>query len=1055
MKESVSQLFLRASETRSRSEQDAFLRLVGQQRSLETYEDLASLLEFLPSADQDTTRPIAFVSPKPSVVEELKLPQKFGNYTLLEEIGRGGMGIVYKARQDRLERTVALKMMHRRESASRIEVSRFFEEARLASQLNHPNIVPIFEVGEFGKCWFFTMNYIDGETLKAVSDKGHLNQRDLLSIFLTLCTTVEWLHKNGIIHGDIKPSNVLLRRMADHDRKAYEVYLTDFGLAVASGTGSHLEDLGGTPGFLAPEFYDQRRRKPTLARDIYALGAALYYCLSGKTPDSDRDQSITLQKSISTDLTAVVGKALAADPSGRFTSSANMAKDIESLLEGRPVRSRKISPLTRFTKLCRRRPTSVVACVLTVVLLVAAIVVPWVSVERAQENAARIQAAHLETIREQAKAVFQNGIISALHQRKSSSLDSFRQASELAESTGDEHFSQVAKLNEDLWADTFWRLQRLFPPATDPRVFSISSDHSLLARSRSNGSIIIEDLSVTGRTEEIVIGAEIASLCFDKTNKHLLVVERSGQVIIIDSLEERWLLRSDFRQAIPDSVKVVDLQFSESANCFILLLQDSRVLKVTRGGEIETLLSLGREPRCLSLARQTGRLAIAMNSNEVVICQLSDKASVQQRIYSDFRVGAAALSSDGQVLFIAREDRFYGELYRLSSEGRFEKEQRIPSKTLTYSTTFSPDSKVLVTAGKDGVISFTKLDTLEPAQVSLECAFIPKTLHISESNDTMLISGNEGSLGLFRRPSSPIAFSAQNLGRLNWAKFQVKDGRIWAFDLNGKGRQHAIDPVTNAVDTFRLGTGQAPLTKGQYLRTSDSLWVHRRGSARVEEINLRDKTTASYFTCPVDTTFLLEKDRTETQLALFSQESIFVYNISSKSLRTLKPVDDHQLKSLAFSADGQSLFYGSRDGELVQLRTSDGSLVRRQKLSTRKINSLFACPVSDRLAIGCEDGKALVLNQTSWSTLGPEIQHTTRVDQVTLLGDTGWLASSVKGETIQLWDIKTGYPLGPPFEHPARVRWIDYVPETHQLLSVCFGGTVALHNMPLRAEVEK
>ena len=314
----------------------------------------------------------------------VKMLADFGDYELLEEIGRGGQGVVYRARQKSLNRTVALKVIGLGPWATEAHLKRFRREAEAAASLDHPLIVPIHEVGERDGCCYFSMNFVEGGQLDEVVRREPIPIRRAVELIAKVARTVHYAHEHGILHRDIKPGNILL------DVKG-EPHLTDFGLARLVETESTVTrtlDVMGTPSYMAPEQAAGNNAAVSSATDIYGLGAVFYQLLTGHPPftggttfetvrlvlDTEPRSPRLINPKVDRDLSTICLKCLEKDPKRRYSSALALAEDLEHWLKHEPIRAKRSGFFTHGRKWVRRKPA---IAVLSAALVALAAVMGW------------------------------------------------------------------------------------------------------------------------------------------------------------------------------------------------------------------------------------------------------------------------------------------------------------------------------------------------------------------------------------------------------------------------------------------------------------------------------------------------------------------------------------------------------------------------------------------------------------------------------------------------------------------------------------------------------
>jgi len=455
------------------SAEDWYRRFPEQQPSLEKIFQIHKGTHDLPFL-ADRSASVATLTPLQTLAEhQVPAKRQLGKYKLLEELGRGSMGVVYKAREPALDRTVALKMILAGVHAGPDQLVRFHREARAVVRLQHPNIVQIYEIGEEDGRPFLCMEYVDGPGLERLLARWHeqgglgVTPRLAARFLETLAGAVHFAHQHGIIHRDLKPANILLQ-IEDFRLQVADLHeattpsdksqicnlqsaipkIADFGLAKfldGSVDATQTGNLVGTPSFMAPEQADARTDEVGPPTDVYALGVILYQLLTGRPPFQAPSVQETLelvrtaepapprdlQPYLPRDLQTICLKCLAKEPKSRYPSAAALADDLRRFLAGEPIAARPATLTDRTVKWIKRRP--VVAGLLAALLLAivgggTGVVWQW---QRAEVNAAAAHRSALDFKHERDTAVQE-------HQRAERHLKRARDKVDLLAKLGNE-----------------------------------------------------------------------------------------------------------------------------------------------------------------------------------------------------------------------------------------------------------------------------------------------------------------------------------------------------------------------------------------------------------------------------------------------------------------------------------------------------------------------------------------------------------------------------------------------------------------------------------------
>lgn len=379
-------------------------------------------------------------------------PPEIKGYEILSELGRGGMGVVYKARQIRAGRLVALKTIHSPHLAGTEQVLRFQAEAAAAARLTHHGIVPVYDVGECNGLHYFSMGFVDGPTLEVKARAQVLSCREAATLCRDLAEALEYAHRNGVIHRDVKPHNVLIG--ADGKPR-----LTDFGLAKLIDENQDVTGTGqvmGTAAYMAPE---QARGIRTVAGptiDVYSLGATLYRCVTGRPPfqasttievlrQLHEDEPVSprrLNQEVDVEIETLCSKCLEKEPWRRFQTAGELAAELNRYLNREPIQSRPISAVARAWRWCLRRPASAASILMGVLLLtVMAAAAPMILL---QQN--RLQLAELQRQRD----VDARGKAESAHEAEEQSRKQAEKlaAANAARAATQEYFVSIMKVRE-------------------------------------------------------------------------------------------------------------------------------------------------------------------------------------------------------------------------------------------------------------------------------------------------------------------------------------------------------------------------------------------------------------------------------------------------------------------------------------------------------------------------------------------------------------------------------------------------------------------------------
>jgi WD40 repeat protein/tRNA A-37 threonylcarbamoyl transferase component Bud32 len=1008
---------------------------------------------------------------------------------ILSELGRGGMGVVYKARQVRLNRLCALKIALPGNHPGAVARARFLAEAKVIARFRHPNVVQIYGLGEHEGLAYFEMEYIEGGSLARWIDGTPWAPEPAARLVAVLARAIGDAHRLGIVHRDLKPANVLLT-----DDGAPKV--VDFGLAKSLEAYSNLTSSGafiGTPSYAAPEQAEGQSVGP--AADIYALGAIFYHLLTGRPPfqaatvlgtleqvrSADPVPPSRLQPGLPRDVETIALKCLKKDPHRRYADAAALAEDLDRFTAGRPILAQPTGAAERLRKWARRRPAvaALSAAVAAVTLLGIALVAwQWRRAEaRAADEAAATRTAQralLVAADREARLTLHQALALCDQGEVGRGLSWLARALERASEAGAESLDRPIRINLADWEGQLSRSPRLPLMRHTAAILALAfcrEGKTLVSVGEDGLARIWETDTGSEIGPPLVLGddpagARLKRARFGPGESGLLAtVDDRGRVAVWDVNHRRPLSRPP---SCPPGQEIRDIAFPNARS--LILLRDDGMLSSW------TIESRREEPACRPVDessewRGVGDLTLAVSSDgrtlaaggrarRVYRWDVATGRPLGPEFYQDSPVGPIALTPDGRTIITGRRagrlhvwDARTGRGFDLPRQG-----------TELRSLAVSPDSRVVASGTEGGVVRLW--DTSLLGQIGQTSKFdgAVTALAFDPAGRLVAIGQDDGIIGLRQVPRPRalgpplrVGHSVQSLtfgdGGRRVLIVTPEGSRSW--DLTGRGAGEA-DPAGDGRSNDGPSCRVEPSTvspDGRTLAITSRLGAGDQTRGRVE---LRDAATGKVLRQTPDQPHAiagLAYSPDSRWLLTWGPAPGTARLWDAATLRDPRPLLrslDSPIHQAVFSRDGRSLLLGCRDARarLWDLRRDTEIDPEHRPRHAYPITAVAFDPGRSRLVTGCHAGTVRVWDANRGTLLHELRQNTGEIVVLAFSPDGAMLATASHDGTARFLDAETGRQLGPALHHADAVLCIAFHPDGKSVVTGTRDGMVQRWGTP-------
>ena len=1013
--------------------------------------------------------------------------RRFGDYELIEEVARGGMGVVFRARQISLNREVAVKMILAGELASPETVLRFRTEAAAAAQLQHPHIVPVYEIGEVDTQHFFSMRYIPGRRNIAAWARAlpEAARFEAMAVAMSeVARAVAYAHSRGVLHRDLKPSNILM----DEDS---EPQVTDFGLAKilddpAAVTLTLSSAILGSPSYMAPEQAEPRGRSVGPATDIYGLGAILYEMLSGRPPFTGATALIVVRKvvedapkrllDVPEDLEAICRKCLAKAPRARYASAQALAEDLERFARGQSVHAQPERALSLLWQWARRKPIpAALTLALGLTLIGGFLAVLW---QWRHAEAARRQTSLVNKELQTTNATLSQTIDQLEWRRVVQLLDTGDNALGLAQlarllrsdptnqraaslaisvleqrgfatpaapalSHGSDFVVTQARLSDDgvrivtagsdgtarLWdASTSKPLGSVMKHDGPVRWVEYSSDGERLATASDDKTARVWD-ALTGRplTPPLIHGSEVAMLAF--SGQRLATISTDGHARIWADEQQEHLLPLDGRGVAISWSPEGDKLFTASSKGVKAWSAAGQLLFEHPVGPME---GLAPSP--------DGKRIAAWSNRKLWLWDIATGKDCGLTLETMTGLMAVAWSPDSKRIAGGATNNWAQVWDATTGQAITPKLKHLYACS---SVVFSPDGKTLISGGHDGCTRRWDIATgttaaspllHREAVMGMRCSVDGAHLLVVNHpwNDRATPRGGTAQLwGLLPRGRQPWRYDdpkSMTASSVSWSP----DGQRWA--TNSVGAEVVVHQDGKAPLTFPTSKingwarGLAFLPDGQHV-----VVVSTFGEFSVWSVAQQQRTIGPMQLGTVEGFQVFPKG--DRAIIGHTSGEVAVRDLATGNVITTLPSHRAPINCVDVSPDGRTVATAGEDGQCMVSDTETGVLVFPAIHAEDEIVSVQFSHDGKRIVTASHDRTARQWDARSGASLGPALRTDGEVAYAQFSPNDKMVLTADRSGAARIWSTATGAPLGEPMRHNTALRHARFSPDGSRVVT--------------------